>query len=1009
MLTTIGVLSAALAPAILTWWRGRKLIQRLDSPTLAEAWWEHRKRTGQWIVIASAVIALLAGWHTLWIAPLVVGLTLTAGFPARRALLGESWSVWAYLVWTLRIVVVFACPWALLILAPAIIDALGPHNLFAVAAVAVAIVIRLAMPQRWLIAILGAKPLGRDEHPELREFATTVADRSPAPAPQLLRLDLRGGRWINAVALVDPTRPSVAFSQSLLELTTPAEQCAIYAHELAHVEQFTPRRLRWIGAALWALGALSVALIPVASWLIGATWHVLTAWVVLMFALAVWRLARHQRHEQESDLRALELGAEPTAMITSLEKLHLAGKLPRRIATDEERRSSHPSLARRIQAIRAAAGTTETAEPSRPREPVVAAVRGEPGGYILLEAERITWLDNVPEHAVGDPSLMRANASATRSTPYAQLTELRVDVRRDRTPQLTVKDTHGRCTRTPLTDDETGTIQAALDGIDAQLASIEGPGLVGTFASATFFARLLGVLVAFGGLLLPGGGSVALLSLVAAVLPRAGWLLAAGICGLVAALLTWLRPDAAWLPSDDVGGLAAVVAGAAAVLILMAIAQVVTGQRQRERLTWLPPTLMLAWAGLLWTAGFAWAFVAGDTGIDLYHLHSWVRSSESLLLLPTAAAGTLLVLSTRWRWLLALLAGTLVVPAAWIGGLGFRATHVHDPFLSTTPPQPIEELALPSPLWSIEVPLHSTRWIRLGPDGERLAVGSATPVEGPSISLRPWTVHDSSGSVLAELEAHDVQLTGGSTVLALTPQAGATGMQLTDGSWSIELPPLEMPELTIDPASDRWVVTGTSDSGTGWKLQRMSGTVGSAEVTTITRSSDQPMPTGTWLGAMGVIVRRFPELEDGTARWWHPFLAGQQTHLDLITDTGTIELPPSHVMLSCASVPTETEALCAAIDDGQIHLWRITGVAPTRPQLLATVRAGFASLSHLSAHHAVLTDFTDAILVDRHTGVASSLSLERDEGFSQVVALTPTHLALLHRGESSTVSVHPLP
>ena len=1006
--TVILIAAISLAPAILIWWRGRRILRTLDSATLAEAWWQHRARSGQWIVFACVGLAFLAGLQTLWVAPMVLILALTAGFPARRAVLEESWSVWAYLGWIGRVIVVFACPWALLIVGPAIIDAIGPLNPVGSAVVALALVLRLAMPQRWLIAVLGARPVTGDELSELRQFAIEAGQRSTATTPQLLRLDLRGGRWINAVALVHPTQPAVAFSEPLLELTTSAEQCAIYAHELAHVEQFSPRRLRWFGAALWLLSGLAVAVIPLAQWRLGITWPALTAWVVAMLALAIWRIAKHQQQEHDSDLRALELGADPSALISSLEKLHTGARLPRRLAASEEQRASHPSLARRIQAIRRAAGEPHGVETPTDTVPTVIGVRQQPGQSVLIEADRITWLEGVPETALGDPAAMRASAAATRSRPYSALHELRVDTRRG-APALVAVDADGQRIRTPLNDTDTAQVQAALDRVDIQLAPLTKPTLVGRLAAATVFARLLGLLAAVSALLLPGGGAVAVLAVVATILPRAGWLMAAGICGIGGALLAWLRPASQWATTAPVGTLAAVTAASCAVLVLMAVARAAAIPKDRERWAWLPPGLLLAWLGLVWLAAVGWALLAGEPGLDPYHLHRWARSAESLLLFPVATAGVLLLLRPRWRWIAAVLVAALILPAVWLGSLGFRAAHVDDPFLADDQPQPMAKLTLAPELWTIEVDSF-TDWIRLDPRGERLAVSSSQRIS-PSrpVFLRAWAVHHSSGTELAQLDAFDVQLTDDGGVLALVPAGTGLELRLADGSWSAALPDLEMAQLAFDPLTGLWAVTGTAETDdSSWELVRCSGTVASPEITTVRRSWSAPMATGTWFGD-SVIVHRFPELEAENPGWWRAILAGQQTTFALLAGDDPIHLPPSHVLVTCDAIATEPEALCAAIDHGRVHLWRLTTDEPTRPQHLATVRAGFTNLTALTPRHAVLSDFTSLILIERQTGEARHLQPNASDRFLQLASITPTHLALLHRGETSEVSVHRLP
>ena len=67
-----------------------------------------------------------------------------------------------------------------------------------------------------------------------------------------------------------------------------------------------------------------------------------------------WRVRDRQHHETESDLRAVALTGDPDALARALTKIHAYAHLPRRVDAEHEQQASHPSLARRIKAIRSA-------------------------------------------------------------------------------------------------------------------------------------------------------------------------------------------------------------------------------------------------------------------------------------------------------------------------------------------------------------------------------------------------------------------------------------------------------------------------------------------------------------------------------------------------------------------------------------------------------------------------------------------------------------------------------
>ena len=60
--------------------------------------------------------------------------------------------------------------------------------------------------------------------------------------PQVYRVGPQGSRFVNAVALPSVRRPSVAMGNALLDSLEPDETAAIFAHEAAHFDHFTPRQ-----------------------------------------------------------------------------------------------------------------------------------------------------------------------------------------------------------------------------------------------------------------------------------------------------------------------------------------------------------------------------------------------------------------------------------------------------------------------------------------------------------------------------------------------------------------------------------------------------------------------------------------------------------------------------------------------------------------------------------------------------------------------------------------------
>lgn len=86
---------------------------------------------------------------------------------------------------------------------------------------------------RIAIAASGAKPVTREQAPEVYAIVERLAAKADIPMPQLY---LTPERQINAFATGrNPAHASVAVTQGALEKLTPAELEGVLAHELSHV------------------------------------------------------------------------------------------------------------------------------------------------------------------------------------------------------------------------------------------------------------------------------------------------------------------------------------------------------------------------------------------------------------------------------------------------------------------------------------------------------------------------------------------------------------------------------------------------------------------------------------------------------------------------------------------------------------------------------------------------------------------------------------------------------
>src|SRR6185436_15163467 len=95
--------AVVLVPGLHRWWSGRRFRNADEDPALAERWWALRTRATQVSLTSAFVAAILSpSWIGLllpvqWLASAI------GGFPARRVIFGESWTLGAYLFWSFRL------------------------------------------------------------------------------------------------------------------------------------------------------------------------------------------------------------------------------------------------------------------------------------------------------------------------------------------------------------------------------------------------------------------------------------------------------------------------------------------------------------------------------------------------------------------------------------------------------------------------------------------------------------------------------------------------------------------------------------------------------------------------------------------------------------------------------------------------------------------------------------------------------------------------------------------
>jgi hypothetical protein len=258
----------------------------------------------------------------------------------------------------------------------------------------------------------------------------------------------------------------VLFGETLLASLEPDELAAIFAHEVAHLEYFDRQRLRRLTLFVWATIGLAVLVVPLT-----LAWFPKNAGTVIWvfpFAL-LWTLlpvlARRKAREAESDRRAAILCGDAEALVRALTKLHTLAQVPRRWSLEAERAATHPSLAHRIQAIRAA---TESAPRTLDKPIIVGSC--PPGTFVVFETDRISWLEGVPCEVPVALEALREAAAAVRAVRYAELLELRMAPALAGSASLVTTDRKRHTWSVVLQSQDVAAVQSALDAVDARLA-----------------------------------------------------------------------------------------------------------------------------------------------------------------------------------------------------------------------------------------------------------------------------------------------------------------------------------------------------------------------------------------------------------------------------------------------------------------------------------------------------------------------------------------------------------
>lgn len=818
----IAALLIALTPGTLRWWGGRALLRLLpqtDDAVLPERLAAHNRRFNAVSVGCAALLLVGWPWSAVWSVPLLVAAQATGSFPLRKALYQETWSLGARLSFTARLVAAAFGFWILLTTTPWLASQAGRFDWAAAVGLAGVLVIWNRYSAVILRRLWRTQPI---TDPAMLGRFQALASACGVPMPRFEYVPMRGGVLANAVAVPSLRGSSVLFTDTLLSRLTEDETTAICAHELAHLEYYDTARLRRLDAVthLLILGAVAVA--PAAR-LAGTSefGFIVWLWPCAVVAALVFRAKDKQKNETVSDLRAVALTGNAEALASALATLHAIARVPRRWDQQRERASTHPSLARRIRDIRAAAG-------------IAAATVTPSAGFHAASGTTEVRFD-------GTQLVWQERAGTTHLLDYGALVELRLHAPASGAITLVAVERQGRrWTMTPRPEDLPA-IQKVLDVVDGRLTH-EAPART---SLSPVVARMVAIL---GWTLAAVAGQVAagFVAVLAAISPGPLLLGSAGMAALAGAALS-LR-DGALLGRLGVSSVLAVMG-----VGLLGLAWMRRGESARgER----PLVAVLAAFTALSVASVCFG------GLSPIRLHQGARSAPGAVVLLVALAAACWTWRTRARFRYAAVASSLgAAVVATLGSAAFLDTVVRDPFVMAAPRATWTRMRGPA-IAEFDVPV-AVETLRLSPHARLAAVRRMGDYDSGDASPSPGFLIGRPGGPLSQVDASAVAFVDDDRALLLVARDGAAEVRdvsFDNGpivQWRETVPDIRWSALTYEARTNQWVAVGRDEAG---QLVRATGSVRHAG-TEITRWAAPADPEGGMetigtLGRAALIVEK---------------------------------------------------------------------------------------------------------------------------------------------------------
>jgi Zn-dependent protease with chaperone function len=910
--------AVVLAAALLRWWWGRGIAALVDDPAFPERLAAHRLRNTK--AFGVAVGLLIAGWmdYIYWTLPLFLLACSLASFQLRRTVYQETWSVGRYVSFFTRAIVAMWGFWGTLAMFPALAHAAGSKDWIVALAVGGVLAVWNYHYSDFLRLVIGTR---RIDNAALTERFTAVAQAANTRMPTFEVVDLRGGAMTNAFALPSSSRPGVIFTDGLLTKLESDEIVAICGHELAHLEHFSPVLMRRLNIQTYALIAAGVGATLVARSLDGSQMMLLAGWFMVVAIFMAWRVRDRQKHETESDLRAVALTGNPEALARGLIKIYAFNHVPRRMDVDVERQSTHPSLAKRIRDIRAMAAAP------RPAIDLNATfTEANANGRIraMFAQDHLHWQE-------GD--------AATHTLSYAHLAELRVRVSTSGPARLLAVERHGRRWEMALEPGDVARAQAVLDRVDGRLAGAAttsnlwpGVGRIVALAIAMFATMAMCTTVVW-------------VAIAAFLRPVRTMLAAVGAAAVAGVFLTLRDPSSMeWAKGLSLPWVPFALAAAGVVAVVAALkSQPDQNSKTDNRLLYV--------LGLIAALSVAIVLLQSTSAV---RLHQAARAITTAVIFPMAVAGALALRPGRVSRLLACVSSLVGIGIAVVGSMTFLGAAGRD--LMLVPSGPLTRVDLTrSPARQFDLPLMASD-VRLSPAATHIAARDPNSDDDDSMVFHVGRPDQE----LTRIVADDLQFVDDTRALAARNTVEGTELSeiVLDPKpavgWRYVVPDVHRAQLSTRAGSPRWLLVGWDRSR---HLLRAEGQIGSTDVTV--KRWSVPVDRQVWprnvaasqTSAVLVETRFDSEAFNGETLGrildiFNPYaMYSRVWHLEQDRQT---QIGTSYLADQCfPNVYAEDRLVCAAFDGVRTHLVTIDATARVEP--FATVDGHFSSYGHSSA------------------------------------------------------------